>query len=154
MDLELKGKVAVITGGSRGIGRAIAEELASEGADVVIVARTKEPAEDAAAEIAEKTGARVIVSLADTGVDTAVREMADDVVNRLGRIDILVNCAAHHDQMPAQKNRFVKTLQTESTITILYAATFGMRVDASVCIVTRKKGLKQDFKIQREGPMF
>lgn len=94
MDLELKGKAAVVTGGSRGIGRAIAEELAREGAEVAIVARDQAVAEAAAEEITAETGTRVIVSLADTGDDDAVKAMAADVAERLGRIDILVNCAA------------------------------------------------------------
>lgn len=94
MDLELKGKVAVVTGGSQGIGRAIAEELAREGAEVAIVARDREVADAAAEAITAATGTRVIVSPADTGDDDAVRAMSEDVAERLGRIDILVNCAA------------------------------------------------------------
>jgi NAD(P)-dependent dehydrogenase (short-subunit alcohol dehydrogenase family) len=94
MDLGLNGKIAVVTGGSSGIGKAIAAELAAEGVDVAIVARTAGPAEAAAKVIAARTGRKVIVSLADTGDDVAVRAMAADVALRLGGIDILVNCAA------------------------------------------------------------
>ena len=94
MDLELKGRVAVVTGGSSGIGKAVAAELSKEGAAVAIVARNAERANAAAAEISAQTGNEVIVSLADTGDNDAVRAMGADVAERLGRIDILVNCAA------------------------------------------------------------
>ena len=54
MDLELKGKVAIVTGGNRGIGKAIGQELAKEGADVAIVARNKAALDAAAAEIGKQ----------------------------------------------------------------------------------------------------
>ena len=60
MDLGLQGKRAIVTGGSLGIGKAIARELAREGVDVAIVARTKETLEAAARELAAETGRRVI----------------------------------------------------------------------------------------------
>jgi NAD(P)-dependent dehydrogenase (short-subunit alcohol dehydrogenase family) len=94
MDLELKGKAALVTGGSRGIGKAIARELAREGCDVAVVARGREALEAAAAELAEETGAKVIAVPADTGDEAAVIEMVANVAAQLGRIDILVNCGA------------------------------------------------------------
>ena len=65
MDLGLKGKKAIVTGGSLGIGKAIARELAREGADVAVVSRTKDVLEAAAGEIAAETGRRVIAIPAD-----------------------------------------------------------------------------------------
>jgi NAD(P)-dependent dehydrogenase (short-subunit alcohol dehydrogenase family) len=94
MDLELNGKVAIVTGGNRGIGKAIARELAEEGANVAIVARNKAALDDAAAEIARATNAKVLAFAADTGDDAAVKKMVADVASTFGRIDILVNCAA------------------------------------------------------------
>jgi NAD(P)-dependent dehydrogenase (short-subunit alcohol dehydrogenase family) len=94
VDLQLQGKTALVTGGSRGIGKAIARELALEGVDVAIVARTREPLDAAAAELAQETGRRVVPLVGDTGDDTAVRAFVADAVASLGRIDILVNCAA------------------------------------------------------------
>lgn len=94
MDLELKGKVAIVTGGNRGIGKAIARELAKEGANVAIVARDKAALETAAAEIARESGVKVLPFSTDTGDDAAVKKMVADVASALGRIDILVNCAA------------------------------------------------------------
>ncbi|HZT07209.1 MAG TPA: SDR family oxidoreductase [Chloroflexota bacterium] len=94
MDLELAGKAAVVTGGSRGIGKATARELAREGVDVAIVARTQAPLEAAARELSGETGRRVIPVVADTGIDASVKEMVRQVADAFGRIDILVNCAA------------------------------------------------------------
>ena len=95
MDLELKGKVAIVTGGNRGIGKAIALELASEGVNVAIVARDKAALQSAAAEIARVSNSiKVLQFSTDTGDDAAVKKMVADVASALGRIDILVNCAA------------------------------------------------------------
>ncbi|MGE3962003.1 MAG: SDR family NAD(P)-dependent oxidoreductase [Dehalococcoidia bacterium] len=94
MDLQLRGKRAIVTGGSRGIGKAVARLLAAEGADVALVARSAEPLEAAAAELAEVTGQHVIAVPADTGDDASVRAMVERVVGELGSVDILVNCAA------------------------------------------------------------
>lgn len=93
MDLELTGKRAIITGGSRGIGFAVADRLAAEGADVAIVARDREALDKAAARLGGH-GTRVVVSPADTRDDAAVRAMVTDVVTTLGGVDILVNAAA------------------------------------------------------------
>ncbi len=94
MDLELGGKAAIVTGGSRGIGKAIARELALEGVDVAIVARDPATLEATGRELAEETGRRILPISADTTDDTAVRAMVDQVAGALGRIDILVNAAA------------------------------------------------------------
>jgi NAD(P)-dependent dehydrogenase (short-subunit alcohol dehydrogenase family) len=94
LELELKDKVAIVTGGSRGIGKAIARQLAKEGATVAAVARDMAVLESAAAEISRTTGSRVKGFAVDTGDDAAVKAMADNVLAAFGHIDILVNCAA------------------------------------------------------------
>lgn len=94
MDLELKGKTAIVTGGSRGIGKAIARQLALEGVDVAIVARGLEALTATADELREETGQRILPISADTGNDDAVRATVRQVGEHFGQIDILVNCAA------------------------------------------------------------
>jgi NAD(P)-dependent dehydrogenase (short-subunit alcohol dehydrogenase family) len=94
MDLELTGRRAIVTGGSRGIGLASARALAAEGADVALVSRDADALDKAAAELAAASGRTVIGVAADTGSDEAVAAMVAEVVDRLGGVDVLVNCAA------------------------------------------------------------
>jgi NAD(P)-dependent dehydrogenase (short-subunit alcohol dehydrogenase family) len=94
VDLELGGKTAIVTGGSRGIGKAIARELAREGVAVAIVARNEGPLDTAAGELRDETGGNIVPIAADTGQDAAVRDMVAEAVRQLGGVDILVNCAA------------------------------------------------------------
>ena len=93
MDLQLAGRVALVTGGSVGIGKATALELAKEGVDVAICARTKETLEAAAQEIRQQTGQRIIALPTDTTVPEQVNAMVQTTVDTLGRLDILVNNA-------------------------------------------------------------
>ena len=94
MDLQLTGKIAVVTGGTRGIGKAIARSLASEGMDVAIVGRDVEAAKATASEISSETGRMVRAYAADTGKDDAVRAAVAAIRSDFGRIDVLVNSAA------------------------------------------------------------
>lgn len=101
MDLELQGKTAIVTGGSRGIGKATARELAQEGVDVAIVARGREALEATAKELANETGGRIIPITADTGNEESVQSMVQQAAVALGHLDILVNCAARVGGGPA-----------------------------------------------------
>jgi NAD(P)-dependent dehydrogenase (short-subunit alcohol dehydrogenase family) len=94
MDLQLRGKRAVITGGSRGIGKAIARELAKEGVDVAICARTERPLQETADELSKATGQRIIPIVCDTMDPESIRQFVATAARDLGGIEILVNSAA------------------------------------------------------------
>ncbi len=89
----LKGKVAVVTGGSRGIGRAVCEKLASLGADIAFSYAGNRTAAEAAAEACRAHGVRVLALQADVGKSEAVTAFFDAVLKEFGRVDILVNNA-------------------------------------------------------------
>src|SRR5258705_11535465 len=94
MDLHIKGKRALVTGASLGIGRAVAEELAREGCDVALVARTEDTLRHAADDIARASGRRVVAVPADASVAQAVVGAVERATQALGGpIDILVNNA-------------------------------------------------------------
>ncbi len=93
MELGLAGKTALVTGGSKGIGRAVAMTLAREGARVMICARTEATLKQAAAEIARDTGRAVDTLAADLGERSEVERVARGAIDRFGRLDILVNNA-------------------------------------------------------------
>jgi len=93
MDLELAGKVALVTGASRGIGRAIAEGLAAEGVRLVIAARGAE-ALDETQRALEATGADVLAMSADVGDDASVEALVEKAQARFGKIDILISNAS------------------------------------------------------------
>lgn len=92
MELGLKGKVAIVTGGTEGIGRATALRFAQEGAKVAISARRKDILDKVAAEIG-KTGAEVLAVAADMSKSADIERFMQAVVERFGHIDILVNNA-------------------------------------------------------------
>jgi len=94
MDLGLTGRVAIVTGASRGIGRAIAGELAREGADVAVCGRNQETLDEAAQALAKDTGRRIVPVVADTTKWESVARLVDSTLTQLGRVDILVNNAA------------------------------------------------------------
>ena len=90
---DLSGKVAVVTGGSRGIGRAIAQRLAEAGADVVVSSRKLDACEAAAAEIAESTGRRAVPIACHVGHWDDCDHLVGAALEQLGRLDVLVNNA-------------------------------------------------------------
>jgi NAD(P)-dependent dehydrogenase (short-subunit alcohol dehydrogenase family) len=99
MDLQLKGKRAVVSGSSSGIGEAIAKTLAAEGATVVVHGRRKAEAERVAAEIT-KAGGKAIVALGDLGTDAGADAVVKTVNSAIGGADILINNAGAFPQKP------------------------------------------------------
>jgi len=97
---DLSGKVAIVTGGSGGIGRAVAIGLARHGADVVVVARTLSKLEPVANEI-RSLGKKATAISADVTDEQSVSRMVDDVMKEFSRIDILVNSAGLALRRPA-----------------------------------------------------
>ena len=93
MDLQLKGKTALVTGGSEGIGKGIARALAREGVDVAVCARRKDKLDQAAAEIAKETGRKVVAIPADLTKDADAKNFVEQGHRALGRVDIMVNNA-------------------------------------------------------------
>ena len=94
MELGLRGKVAVVTGASRGIGKAIAQALLDEGCAVAICSRNAAQLDAAVAEMSSK--GRVIGIATDVTDERAVQKFVDDALGAFGRIDILVNNAGTH----------------------------------------------------------
>ena len=94
MDLQLTGRRALVTGGSRGIGKAVAAALLAEGTEVAIAARDLDRLNEAAGALGAAAGRTVPAIGVDTGDDASVRQLAAAVRDRLGGVDILVNCAA------------------------------------------------------------
>jgi NAD(P)-dependent dehydrogenase (short-subunit alcohol dehydrogenase family) len=94
MDLQLDGRTALVTGGSRGIGKAIARGLANEGVRVAICARTFETVTATAEQLSRETGTKVLGMVADTGTRDAVVDLVARVTEELGPVEVLVNNAA------------------------------------------------------------
>jgi NAD(P)-dependent dehydrogenase (short-subunit alcohol dehydrogenase family) len=94
MDLELTGKRAIVTGGSRGIGKVIAQVLLAEGVDVAILARGREQLETTARALRAESGRTVVPLVADTSQRAEVDAAIQTAIDALGGVDILVNSAA------------------------------------------------------------
>ena len=97
---DLNGKVAIVTGAGRNIGRAIALTLADGGASIVVNARSNCAEADAVAREIESSGGKALVHIGDVADATAVQAMAEAAIKQFGRIDILVNNAALRREKP------------------------------------------------------
>src|SRR3989442_2579638 len=91
MDLELGGKVAIVGGASKGLGRACAQVLAEEGTSLALCSRSEKDLDTAAQEIRDTTRADVLAFAGDLDRPETIRDLAAATVGRFGRLDILVN---------------------------------------------------------------
>ncbi|MGE3540773.1 MAG: SDR family oxidoreductase [Candidatus Tectimicrobiota bacterium] len=112
MDLQLTGKKAIVTGASRGIGLAIARQLALEGCDVAICARTEGPLQQTAATLARESGRKVVPIVCDTLNAEAIQHFVQTAARELGGIHIVINNAARVGGTPG-------TIETVSDADVL-----------------------------------
>lgn len=132
MDLGLTGKSALVAAASRGLGRAIAHELAAEGARVFICARNAGALESARAEITSATAAEVYAAVADLSTLEGIARVADGAKKSLGHVDILVNNAGGppagtFDMHPWDAWERAVHLTLRSTVELTRAVLPGMR---------------------------
>ena len=99
---DLKGQAAIVTGCSTGLGVQMARALANQGANIVAVARRRNLIEQVAAEIAQEYGVKTLAIRCDITDTDAVNAMADTVIEKLGRVDILINNAGTGAVAPAE----------------------------------------------------
>jgi NAD(P)-dependent dehydrogenase (short-subunit alcohol dehydrogenase family) len=125
--LDLNGKVAVVIGGTSGIGRAIAHGLAEAGADVVPTSRRSEQVDEAAAEIEER-GRRTLRLTSDVSDRASLQQVLDETVRALGKVDILVNSAGRTKRAPTldfPEEDWNDILETNLTGTLRACQVFG-----------------------------
>jgi NAD(P)-dependent dehydrogenase (short-subunit alcohol dehydrogenase family) len=130
----LSDKVAVVTGGSRGIGRAVAEGLAMAGADVVVASRKLDACESAASDIAERSGRRVIGARCHVGKWEDCEALFETVYDRFGRCDVLVNNAGmsplYPDLVSVTEELYDKTHAVNGKGPFRLCTLFGTRMNA------------------------
>jgi 2-hydroxycyclohexanecarboxyl-CoA dehydrogenase len=100
---DLSGKTIIVTGGARGIGRAVVEAFAEAGADVVIADLRLQDASDTATKLSERCGRRVVATQTDVTKREDVEELRDETLRVFGKIDVLVNCAGWDRLLPFLK---------------------------------------------------
>lgn len=129
---DLSGRAALVTGGSKGIGRAIAEGFAVAGADLFLCARGEDALTEAGKEIADAYGVRVETLATDMAVRSNARLVAEEAVSRLGKVDILVNNAGHNipqgiDEINDDDWDHLVELNLNSVMALTRAITPGMK---------------------------
>jgi NAD(P)-dependent dehydrogenase (short-subunit alcohol dehydrogenase family) len=131
--LDLSGRVAVVIGGTSGIGRAIAHGLAEAGSDVVCSSRREEQVDAAAAEI-EGFGRRTIRCTSDVADRDSLQTLLDESVAALGKVDILVNCAGITKRTPTldlSDDEWDSIIETNLTGTLRGCQVFGRHMIAN-----------------------
>jgi NAD(P)-dependent dehydrogenase (short-subunit alcohol dehydrogenase family) len=133
--MKLEGKVAIVTGGASGIGRALAARLAADGAAVAVADLAH--AESAAAAIARETGARTLALGTDVTSEAEVARMAGETVKAFGRIDILVNNAA---LFSALEPRPFERIDAAEWKKVMEVNTLGVFLCARACVPHMRAG--------------
>jgi NAD(P)-dependent dehydrogenase (short-subunit alcohol dehydrogenase family) len=133
---DLTGRVAIITGGSVGLGRQMAEGLAEMGASLVLCARKKERCEQAAKEL-QSIGVETLALGCDVKDPASIRSVVEAAISKFGRIDVLINNAGTSWGAPVEEMRLEhwnKVIETNLTGTFLFAQAVGK------CLVNQGKG--------------
>ncbi len=142
----LKNKIAIITGGSRGIGRAIAERFAQEGCNLMLVSRTEQELEKTADSIKKQYSVSVSICQTDIGNEKEVNAMVQNTIDEFGRIDILINNAAVIGPMGEISNidgqQFISTLKSNigGTVFCSKAVIPYMKSQNQGCIINLSGG--------------
>lgn len=129
---DLKGKVALVTGGSKGLGEAMAAGLASTGANLALASRHLEESQEAARLIAEEYGVRTLGLQADVSQEQDVQQMVEQTIAELGKIDILINNAGINirgsiDKLSYEEFRRVQQINVDGMWLCSRAVLPGMR---------------------------
>jgi 3-oxoacyl-[acyl-carrier protein] reductase len=132
VDLGLRGKVALVAAASRGLGRAIAAELAREGADLAICARGSDPLQKAREEIARDAAVQVLAIAADLSKHDEITRVVNETMKRFGRVDVLVTNAGGPPAGPFDKHDWdawqrAVDLTLRSAVELTRAVLPGMR---------------------------
>ena len=131
--LICSGRVAIVTGGSVGLGRQMAEGLAEMGANLVLCARKKERCEQAAEEL-KQLGVKTLALGCDVKNPDQIRDVVDGTISRFGRIDILINNAGTSWGAPVEEMRldhWNKVIETNLTGTFLFSQAVGRHMVAA-----------------------
>lgn len=130
--LDISGKIAVVVGGTSGIGRALALGLAEAGADVVATSRRAEQVEETTAQI-EATGSRSLAIASDVGDRASLEHVLHETVSKFGTVDILINCAGKTKRGPTldfDEAIWQDILDTNLTGTLRCCQVFGRHMIA------------------------
>ncbi|UCH24931.1 MAG: SDR family NAD(P)-dependent oxidoreductase, partial [Trueperaceae bacterium] len=134
---RLTGQAAIVTGGSKGLGRAIALALTQAGADLVIASRNESEIQSVAQELAAETGRRVIGVRADVTLMTDAERIVRTAVEAFGKLDILVNSAGINNRKPISD---LSVEEFEELIDINLTGTFRMCKAAGPALLAHGSG--------------
>lgn len=133
--MRLDGKVGLVTGGSQGLGLGMARALAEAGADVAIVARSKDKLKEAASEI-ESLGCKVFPIMADLSDAEATQYIIDATIEEFGRLDILITAAAAQLRKPALD---VEPAEWDRMVTVNLRSVYFLCQQAARCMLERNE---------------